>query len=59
MWPKSVLKSVKPPAYVSMLSDARRVRAVLRDGRLPEVVPANTIWQRVNRREWQLTIHPF
>ncbi len=42
-----------------LLRDARRVRAVLRDGRLPDAPPANTIWQRVNRREWLLTIHPF
>jgi ABC-2 type transport system ATP-binding protein len=42
-----------------LLGNAKRVRAVLRDGRLPEAVPANTIWQRVNRREWLLTIHPF
>ena len=42
-----------------LLGSAKRVRAVLRDGRLPDVVPANTIWQHVNRREWQLTIHPF
>jgi ABC-2 type transport system ATP-binding protein len=42
-----------------LLGNAKRVRAVLRDGRLPEAAPANTIWQRVNRREWLLTIHPF
>jgi ABC-2 type transport system ATP-binding protein len=42
-----------------LLSSVRRVRAVLRDGRLPIAPPAGTIWQRVNRREWLLTIHPF
>jgi len=42
-----------------LLGTAKRVRAVLRDGRLPEAIPDNTIWQRVNRREWQLTIFPF
>lgn len=42
-----------------LLSSVRRVRAVLCDGRLPVAPPAGTIWQRVNRREWLLTIHPF
>jgi hypothetical protein len=42
-----------------LLGNARRVRAVLHDGRLPDAMPANTIWQRVNRREWLMTVHPF
>ncbi len=42
-----------------LLGTAKRVRAVLHDGRLPDAVPANTIWQRVNRREWLMTVHPF
>ncbi|MCG8650095.1 MAG: ABC transporter ATP-binding protein [Pirellulales bacterium] len=42
-----------------LLHRTRRVRAVLCDGRLPTAVPENTIWQRVNRREWLMTIHPY
>ena len=42
-----------------LLGTSRRVRAVLQDGRLPEVHPKNTIWQKLNRREWLLTIHPY
>jgi ABC-2 type transport system ATP-binding protein len=41
------------------LRSARRVRAVLDDGRLPGHPPAETIWQSVNRREWQVTLYPF
>jgi ABC-2 type transport system ATP-binding protein len=42
-----------------LLSSAKRVRAVLRDGCLPRWQPRETIWQKVERREWQLTIHPY
>src|SRR5690606_13234582 len=38
------------------LRSARRVRAVLDDGRLPSTSPVETIWQSVNRREWQVTL---
>ena len=41
------------------LRSARRVRAVLDDGRLPSDLPAEAIWQSVNRREWQVTLYPF
>lgn len=41
------------------LRSARRVRAVLDDGRLPSTPPVETIWQSVNRREWQVTLYPF
>lgn len=41
------------------LRSARRVRAVLDDGRLPSEPPRETIWQSVNRREWQLTLYPY
>jgi ABC-2 type transport system ATP-binding protein len=44
---------------LDQLRSARRVRAVLEDGRLPCVLPAETVWQHVNRREWQLTLYPF
>jgi ABC-2 type transport system ATP-binding protein len=42
-----------------LLASAKRVRAVLADGRLPQWVPEGTIWQRVQRREWLLTIDGF
>ena len=42
-----------------LLGYTQRVRAVLCDGRLPVALPDGVIWQRVNRREWLLTIHPF
>lgn len=42
-----------------LLSSTKRVRAVLADGRLPRWVPEGTIWQRVERREWLLTIDSF
>lgn len=41
------------------LRSAKRVRAVLDDGRLPSEPPPETIWQSVNRREWLLTLYPF
>jgi ABC-2 type transport system ATP-binding protein len=41
------------------LRSARRIRAVLDEGRLPNDVPPEAIWQSVNRREWQLTLYPF
>lgn len=44
---------------LDQLRSARRVRAVLEDGRLPALAPVETIWQNVNRREWQLTLYPF
>lgn len=38
---------------------ARRLRAVLDDGRLPAAPPPEMIWQSVNRREWSLTVFPY
>ena len=42
-----------------LLRSAKRIRAVLDDGRLPAATPDEVIWQRVSRREWQLTVYPF
>ena len=42
-----------------LLASAKRVRAVLRDGCLPRWRPEQIIWQKVDRREWLLTLHPF
>jgi len=41
-----------------LLTSAKRVRAVLRDGFVPTWRPPEAIWQSVERREWQLTLHP-
>jgi ABC-2 type transport system ATP-binding protein len=42
-----------------LLASTKRVRAVLADGRLPQWIPAGTVWQQVQRREWVLTIAGF
>jgi ABC-2 type transport system ATP-binding protein len=42
-----------------LLASARRIRAVLRDGCLPQHEPAGIVWQRVERREWLLTVSDF
>lgn len=42
-----------------LLGSTKRVRAVLRDGCLPQQLPAGTIWQSVQRREWSLTVAGF
>jgi len=39
-----------------LLAGARRIRAVLRDGCLPRQEPAGMLWQRIERREWLLTV---
>ncbi len=43
----------------SLLSNAKRIRAVLHDGCLPETSPTGTIWQQVDRREWLMTVLDF
>jgi ABC-2 type transport system ATP-binding protein len=40
------------------LRSAKRVRAVLHDGRLPVATPPEAVWQQLNRREWSLTMYP-
>jgi ABC-2 type transport system ATP-binding protein len=42
-----------------LLNSTRRIRAVLRDGTLPRHEPAGTLWQRVERREWLMTVSDF
>jgi ABC-2 type transport system ATP-binding protein len=37
----------------------KRIRMVLRDGKLPVDVPPEVIHQRLNRREWTVTVNPF
>ncbi len=42
-----------------LLAGTKRIRAVLQDGHLPRAAPQQTIWQRVQRREWLLTVKDF
>ena len=42
-----------------LLIGTKRLRAVLHDGAQPGEPPAGTIWQRVQRREWLLTVRGF
>ena len=42
-----------------LLSSTKRIRATLANGRRPERVPAGTIWQRVQGREWLVTVGDF
>jgi ABC-2 type transport system ATP-binding protein len=42
-----------------LLRSTKRVRAVLEDGRLPQATSDAIVWQQVNRREWQITLHPY
>jgi ABC-2 type transport system ATP-binding protein len=43
----------------NLLASVKRVRAVLIDGHLPRWVPDGTVWQRIQRREWLLTVPAF
>ncbi len=43
----------------ALLNSTKRIRAVLSDGCQPERPPENMIWQRVNRREWLLSVKDF
>jgi ABC-2 type transport system ATP-binding protein len=42
-----------------LVSTTKRIRAVLADGAQPERLPAGTIWQRREGREWLLTVRDF
>ncbi len=42
-----------------LLESTRTVRAVLRDGCLPQYTPPGTIYDRVDRREWSVTLADF
>jgi ABC-2 type transport system ATP-binding protein len=45
---------------VDMLREqVKRVRFVLKDGTLPAKIPSEVIHQKLNRREWLVTLHPF
>jgi ABC-2 type transport system ATP-binding protein len=42
-----------------LVRTTKRVRAVLQNGRLPQATSDAIVWQHVDRREWQITIHPY
>ncbi|NLE37577.1 MAG: ABC transporter ATP-binding protein [Pirellulaceae bacterium] len=43
----------------ALLTETKRIRAVLRDSAMPEQPPKGTVWQRVEGREWLLTVEDF
>ena len=42
-----------------LLTSTKRICATLRDGSRPKETPAGTIWQRVQGREWTVTVRDF
>lgn len=42
-----------------LVERTKRVEAVLVDGRLPERVLEQTVWQSIERRQWSMTLHPY
>ncbi len=42
-----------------LLATTKRIRATLRDGQQPSRIPSGMLWQKVNGREWQVTIGDF
>jgi len=42
-----------------LLNGTKRIRAVLRDGCTPGQPPEGTIWQRIQQREWLMTVRGF
>jgi ABC-2 type transport system ATP-binding protein len=42
-----------------LLASTKRIRATLTDGAPPAVLPDNTIWHRVEGREWLITVQGF
>lgn len=42
-----------------LLAKTKRIRAVLADGTTPAGPPKSVIWQRVQNREWLLTVNDF
>jgi ABC-2 type transport system ATP-binding protein len=42
-----------------LLATSKRIRATLTAGRPPDRLPANIIWQRVQGREWLVTVGDF
>ncbi len=43
----------------TLLDKTKRIRAVLEDGHAPSGPPEGTVWQRVQEREWLVTVKDF
>ena len=43
----------------ALLTSTKRIRATLRDGCRPQKTPEGTIWQRMEGREWTITVREF
>ncbi len=43
----------------ALLTSTKRICATLRDGSRPQQAPEGTIWQRVQGREWTITVRDF
>jgi ABC-2 type transport system ATP-binding protein len=43
----------------ALLTSTKRISATLRDGIRPSKVPEGTIWQRIQGREWTITVRDF
>lgn len=41
-----------------LLESAKRIRIVLNDGCRPQWKPPETVWERLDQREWLLTVNP-
>ena len=46
-------------AVDDILEQTKRIRAVLRDGEKPVQLPPSAIWQRVQQREWLVTVDDY
>ena len=42
-----------------LLSSTKRICATLRDGLRPSQMPEGVVWQRVEGREWTITVRDF
>jgi ABC-2 type transport system ATP-binding protein len=42
-----------------LLTSTKRIRATLRDGFRPSQAPAGLVWQRIEGREWTITVRDF
>ena len=42
-----------------LLSSTKRIRATLVDGKRPTQLPDHLVWQRINGREWLVTVSDF
>jgi len=46
-------------AVDTLRAQVKRIRCVMRDGRLPTTLPSEVLFQKIDRREWTVTVYPF